>query len=67
MQGTTQANRAYIGVQSCCKSKQCFYKGQKRQKMARAEWIETEYVYPVIISVELFEEVQRVRLKGEES
>ena len=64
MQDLTQTNRAYTGLQICHKSKQCFYKGEKRQKVEKTEWIYTEHAYPVIIPEALFEKVQEVRLKN---
>lgn len=57
-------NIAYTGMGVCHKSKQCFYKEEKRRKIAEEEWIYIDHAYPEIITRDIFERVQEIRYKN---
>jgi len=54
-------NECYTGKWICHKSVSRWYKGERRMDIAREEWICMEHICPVIITEEVFENVQIIR------
>jgi len=54
-------NRAYTGMLISHQSVSRWYEGERRKPVAKEDWICTESVFPVIISKEVFEAVQKIR------